>query len=96
MSRHHRDSMKGAKARRTAALARPELRTAEMFTPVREKFPDEGIACLVQMKDETGIYAPKNLWACRRQGRWVNFRTGTLLTPEIVGWYQLPKQPEKP
>lgn len=96
MSRHHRDNMKATRARRTAALARPELRPAEMFTPVTEKFPDEGIACLVQMKHETGIYVPKGIWACRRRGRWMNFKTGTELTPEIVGWYRLPTQPEKP
>ena len=83
---NYRDTAKHARAKRTSALARPELGRVN-YTLTSERLPDDGRECTVwaQTVDDIVPYripVPVAL----QNGKWINAERGFTLGVPIVGW----------
>lgn len=93
---NRKDADRHARAKRTAALARPELREDICFISVESELPEEGRLCTVwAASDEFGGIYRLPFHVCRKlcvsptgihYTEWHHARFDNLIQVRIVGW----------
>ncbi len=81
------DFERSLRAKRDAAMARPELRGGKVYIPVSEKLPEENRECLIWAKMPQDTYPYRVRFpVVYRGGHWFNAASGTQIQVEVVGW----------